>query len=92
MEHAPEEIRKHVKIYISVFVALAALTVITVTVSYLHLPIHKAVLVALAIASIKGSLVALFFMHLISENQIIYWVLGLAFNFYAVLLLMPNYS
>ena len=92
MEHAPEEIKKHVKIYISVFVALAALTVITVTVSYLHLPIHQAVLVALAIATIKGSLVALFFMHLISEKQIIYWVLGLAFIFFAVLLLIPNYS
>ena len=92
MEHAPEEIKKHVKIYISVFVALAALTVITVTVSYLHLPIHQAVLVALVIATIKGSLVALFFMHLISEKQIIYWVLGLAFIFFAVLLLIPNYS
>ena len=92
MEHAPEEVKKHVKIYISVFVALAALTVITVTVSYLHLPIHQAVLVALVIATIKGSLVALFFMHLISEKQIIYWVLGLAFIFFAVLLLIPNYS
>ena len=92
MEHTPEEIKKHVKIYISVFVALAALTVITVAVSYLHLPIHQAVLVALTIATIKGSFVALFFMHLISEKQIIYWVLGLTFIFFAVLLLIPNYS
>ena len=92
IEHTPEEIKKHVKIYISVFAALTALTVITVTVSYLHLPIHQAVLVALAIATIKGSLVALFFMHLISEKQIIYWVLGLTFIFFAVLLLIPNYS
>lgn len=92
MEHAPEEIKKHVKVYISVFVALMALTVITVAVSYLHLPMHQAVLVALGIASIKASLVALFFMHLISERQIIYAILGLTFIFFFFLLLTPFYA
>lgn len=93
MEHAtPEAIKKHVKIYIAVFVALAALTVVTVTVSYLHLPLWQAVLVALAIASLKASLVALFFMHLISEKQIIFSVLALAFIFFAALLALPVIS
>lgn len=91
MEHAPEEIKKHVKIYISVFAALMALTVLTVAVSYLHLPLHKAILAALAIASIKASLVALFFMHLISEKQIIFAVLALTFIFFLILLLTPFY-
>jgi len=89
MEHTPEAVRKHVKIYIAVFAALAALTVITVYVSYLHLPFRQAVLVALAIASLKGSLVALFFMHLISEKQIIFSILALTFIFFAVLLALP---
>jgi len=93
MEHAShEEIKRHVKIYIAVFVALAALTVITVAVSYLHLPLGQAVLVALAIASLKASLVALFFMHLISEKQIIFSVLSLAFIFFVVLLALPVVS
>ena len=92
MEHTHEEIKKHVKIYIAVFVALAALTVITVTVSYLHLPIRQAVLVALSIATVKGSLVALFFMHLISERQIIFWVLALTVIFFAGLLIIPVIS
>ena len=92
MEHSHEEIKKHVKIYISVFAALAALTIVTVAVSYLHLPIFKAVVVALAIASIKASLVALFFMHLISEKQIIFCILALTFLFFAVLLWFPSYS
>ena len=35
MEHI--DIQKHVRIYISVFVALAALTIVTVAVSYLDL-------------------------------------------------------
>ena len=93
MEHAsPQEIQKHVKIYISVFVALAFLTMVTVAISYLRLPTPKAVLVALVIASIKGSLVAAFFMHLISEKQIIFSVLALAFLFFLVLLLLPTLS
>ncbi len=92
MEHSHEEIKKHVKIYISVFAALAALTVVTVAVSYLHLPIPKAVAVALVIALVKASLVALFFMHLISEKQIIFYILALSALFFAVLLWFPSYS
>lgn len=93
MENFSEaEIKKHVKIYISVFVALAFLTVVTVAVSYLHLPLHQAALVALCIATIKGSLVAMFFMHLISEKQIIFSVLILTVVFVAALLLLPVFS
>ena len=92
MEHSHEEIKKHVKIYISVFATLAALTVVTVAVSYLHLPIPKAVAVALVIALVKASLVALFFMHLISEKQIIFYILALSALFFAVLLWFPSYS
>lgn len=92
MSHSPEEIKRHVKIYISVFVALAFLTVVTVIVSYLHLPLVKAVWVALGIATIKGSLVALFFMHLISERQIIFSVLALTLVFFLALLLIPTFS
>ena len=92
MSHSPEEIKRHVKIYISVFVALAFLTVVTVIVSYLHLPLVKAVWVALGVATIKASLVALFFMHLISERQIIFSVLALTFVFFLALLLIPTFS
>lgn len=92
MEHTHEEIKKHVKIYISVFVALAFLTVVTVTVSSLHLPLREAVIVALAIATVKGSLVALFFMHLISEKQIIFSILIFTVVFVAALLVLPVLS
>ncbi len=70
-----EDIKKHVKVYITVFVALAVLTVVTVAVAYLNLTIVPALIVALFIATIKGSLVACYFMHLISEKKIIYAVL-----------------
>ena len=81
-----------VRIYIAVFTALAALTVITVAVSYLRLPLVPAVSVALFIAAVKGSLVALFFMHLISEKQIIFSVLALTFVFFLFLLILPVLS
>ncbi len=87
--HTGEDVAKHVKVYVTVFVALMALTVITVTVSYFHLSVWAAVAVALLIASIKGSLVACYFMHLISERKIVYWVLGLTIVFFIVLMLLP---
>lgn len=86
------EIKKHVRIYISVFAALAVLTVVTVAVSYLHLPMKQAIIVALIIASLKASLVALFFMHLISEKQVILAILLLAAFFLVVLLAIPMLS
>jgi caa(3)-type oxidase subunit IV len=90
MEHASsEEIKKHVKVYVAVFVALAFLTVVTVTVSYLKLSLIQAMAAALAIATVKGSLVAACFMHLISERKIIFSVLILTFVFFLALLVLP---
>ena len=93
MEHTSEgEIKRHVRIYIAVFAALAFLTIVTVAVSYLKLPLSQAILVALTIASIKGFLVAAFFMHLISERVIIFSILALTALFFLVLLWLPAVS
>jgi cytochrome c oxidase subunit IV len=87
-DHAVD-IDKHVRIYITVFVALMALTIITVAISRLHLPVPIAVTVALLVAIIKGSLVACYFMHLISEKRLIYAVLALTAAFFVALLALP---
>ena len=87
--HSVEEIKKETRGYILVFVTLAALTVITVGVSYLHLSIGPAIALALFIATIKGSLVACFFMHLISERKLIYSVLILTVVFFIALMVLP---
>jgi len=86
----PQEIRKQVRGYIVVFVALMALTIITVAVSYLHLNIGAAAAVALFVATIKASLVASYFMHLISEKKIIYATLILTAVFFAALMTLPS--
>jgi cytochrome c oxidase subunit 4 len=87
-EHAVD-IDKHVRIYITVFVALMVLTIVTVAVSRFHLPIPIAVTVALLVAIIKGSLVACYFMHLISEKKLIYAVLAITAFFFVALMVLP---
>ena len=49
-----------------------------------------AVIVALIIASFKGSLVAAVFMHLSHERKAIYWVLLLTVLFFIVLMAIPS--
>jgi cytochrome c oxidase subunit IV len=87
-----EDVRKHVRIYITVFAALAVLTVVTVAASYLNLPMPMTVALALLIATIKGSLVACYFMHLISERKMIYATLLLTLVFFVVLMFLPLFS
>jgi len=83
------DIDKHVRVYITVFVSLMVLTIVTVAISRFHLPIPIAVSVALLVAIIKGSLVACYFMHLISERKLIYAVLVLTAAFFVALLALP---
>lgn len=83
------DIDKHVRTYIIVFVSLMALTLVTVAVAYLHLPTAAAIGLALLIAGVKGSLVACYFMHLISEKKLIYAVLAFTVFFFLAVLLGP---
>ena len=90
-DHAAD-IDKHVRVYITVFVALMALTIVTVAISYLHLSPAKAVGAALFVATVKGSLVAGYFMHLVSEKRLIYAVLVITVVMFAVLLALPIFT
>jgi cytochrome c oxidase subunit IV len=96
-EHAPglhhaADIDRHVRVYITVFVALMALTIITVAISYLDLPPAMAITVALFVATIKGALVACYFMHLISEKKLIYAVLVITTVKFIALLALPVFT
>jgi cytochrome c oxidase subunit 4 len=87
-DHAVD-IDRHVRVYITVFVALMALTIITVAISYLDLAVPIAVTVAIFVATIKGALVAGYFMHLVSEKKLIYAVLALTVVFFIALMALP---
>jgi cytochrome c oxidase subunit 4 len=81
-----------VRRYIRVFSTLLVLTVVTVGVSYLDMPIVPTVIAAIAIASLKAGLVAVFFMHLKSERATIYWPLALTMFLFVGLLLSVLWS
>ena len=68
-------IQEHIKVYLTVFGALGFLTLLTVAASYMDVSPMEAIFLALAIATIKASLVAGYFMHLITEKQTIIWIL-----------------
>ena len=90
LHHSPEEIRREIRVYLYVFAGLAVLTGLTVFACYgLKVPVHTAIAIALAIACVKGFLVAGFFMHLLSEKKLIYSILILTVFFFAVLLWGP---
>lgn len=88
-DDSPEAVAKEIRRYLIVFGALAILTLITVGISYLDLPRWQAIVLALVVAAVKGSLVAAFFMHLLSERKLIYAVLVLTVFFFAVLMWGP---
>lgn len=74
-----------IRTYVAVWGALILLTGITVLVSYVHLGMMN-VVVALLIASVKASLVALFFMHLKHEGRLV-WGFALTPIFFLVLII-----
>lgn len=87
--HSPEEIKKHVRGYIAVFVALALLTVITVFVAHIDFSKTGHVVAAMLIAAVKAGLVAAYFMHLVSERKVIYAALILTVVLFLVLMFLP---
>lgn len=90
--HTEHDIKAHVRTYYMIFGALMVLTIITVAVSYLHMPVVPAVIVALIIATFKASLVATFFMHLKGEAKFIYWSLYLTAVFFVLLFALPMWT
>lgn len=88
-DNSPEAIHKEIRKYMIVFGALAVLTIITVAISRLELPTWQAIALGLAVATVKGTLVAAFFMHLLSERKLIYAVLVLTVFFFGVMIWGP---
>ena len=79
--------------YLWIFIYLVALTAVTVLVAFKRFDNEAVnVLLALLIASIKASLVALFFMHLKFEGKLIYMIflVPLALCILLIVALMPD--
>ena len=90
MTDAHADVSKHVKAYLIVFASLLVGTVITVVAAQMDFHGHWNVVVAMAIAGVKASLVAAIFMHLKWERATAIWSsLALCAVFFIVLILLP---
>jgi cytochrome c oxidase subunit 4 len=90
MSGSQEEVKQHVATYKKVAGALAVLTIVTVLASYLPTPVSLGIVIALIIASIKGSLVASFFMHLVHERSMALVLTGaMMVVFWIALMFLP---
>lgn len=88
-DDSPEAIAREKRKYMIVFGMLGVLTIVTVAVANLNVPHMVAIALALAIATVKGTLVAAFFMHLISERKLIFAVLAFTAFFFGMLIWGP---
>ena len=77
--------------YLGVGAALLVLTVVTVAISYVHLGPFNLV-VAMLVASLKGSLVVLFFMHLLHENKLYMVVFIASLVFLSILIIFVMFD
>jgi len=88
-----DDFRHHVRRYLYVFYALMFGTVVTVLASYIPFGNREINIgVALFIAVCKASLVACYFMHLISERKLIYSILAFTAFFFLGLMFLTLYS
>lgn len=88
MADSPEEIKKHIKLYLLIGALLFVFTLVTVAVAKFEFLDFgdrgfDAVdaTIGLLIATFKATLVALIFMHLNHEKKMVYWMFGLGIIF-----------
>ncbi len=87
------DVKKHVRTYLVVFVALLMGTFLTVFMYSVHFSsMALTITIALFIATIKASLVAGFFMHLISEKKAIYAMMAATVFFFAAMMYLVVWS
>ena len=93
MSDHSHDVSKHVRIYFIVGTALLVGTVVTVAMNYLHFDsMALTIAIALFIASVKGFLVAGYFMHLMSEKKMIYAILGATAFFFAGMMYLTIFA
>ena len=83
-------VKKSIRTYMMVGLALLVFTGITVGANQFHFGVPVAVTVALIIATMKGSMVASVFMHLSHERPWIYGALILTVIGFIVLMTVPS--
>ncbi|HEX5270088.1 MAG TPA: cytochrome C oxidase subunit IV family protein [Gemmataceae bacterium] len=84
----PRERTIAVRTYVVVCVLLVLLTVLTVGLSFWHVPPVWHVVMGLSIALVKAALVVLFFMHVLVSPRLIWIVLAVTCFWLGILLVL----
>jgi len=96
MGHDAHDIASHVKTYLKIGLTLVVFTIITVAISFVDFSVwfggHSNMIIGMAVATFKASLVGLIFMHLNAERPLIYKVLVFTTAFAIVLFVLFVYS
>ena len=92
MSSNPEEVSKMVVVYKKLFLTLAVITSLGIAVTFLHLPLWAALVIAFVIMVIKSKVVIDSFKHLIVGRNLILILFGLTGMFFIVLLLFPLFN
>lgn len=74
-----------VKIYVTIFLALLVGTALTVMAAFVDFPWQLNTIVALTIATIKATLVVLFFMHVRYSTRLVWVIVGAALFWMGIL-------
>ncbi len=88
------EYKNHIlplKTYLGVAAALLVLTGITVGASFLHFGAFN-LIIAMLIATVKGTLVLLFFMHLLYDNKFYLAIFSFSLVFLAVFIILTMFD
>jgi cytochrome c oxidase subunit IV len=92
-DHSADHLSQHIRRYLFVFYALIFGTIVTVGASYIPFGNREVnIAVALFIAICKASLVACYFMHLISERKMIYFIMAFTAFFFTGLMFLTLWS
>lgn len=78
--------------YLTVFAALAVFTVVEVAVAFTAIAKSTQVVLLVALALVKASLVALYYMHLRSEGPVLKVIAAFPLLLVIVLLLLPVFD
>lgn len=91
--HDDHDVSKHIKTYLLIGLFLLIGTGLTVWAATIHFGSHSMnIAVGLLIATVKASLVALYFMHLIAEKTAIYMFMSVTVFFFAGLMVLTLWA
>ena len=77
--------------YLTIGAILLVLTAVTVAVSFIHFGAFNLV-IAMVIASVKATLVAMFFMHLYYDNKLFTAIFSIALIFVSVFIILTMFD